>query len=134
MLRKFMEMFKKNNKGFTLVELMVVVVIIGVLTAIAVPVYNNSTEKAKLTACQANQKMILSAISQYQINEGKDPANLTDLTEYFQGGKTPECPDGTDLADGTEHYTFSIDDGEITLKCSTNDEHSLYPSTTEGEG
>ncbi|NLN65275.1 MAG: prepilin-type N-terminal cleavage/methylation domain-containing protein, partial [Clostridiaceae bacterium] len=58
---------KRNEKGFTLVELMVVVVIIGVLTAIAVPVYNNATSKAKLNAIAANLRIINGAISQYQM-------------------------------------------------------------------
>jgi prepilin-type N-terminal cleavage/methylation domain-containing protein len=57
-------MFKlrKNKKGFTLVELMVVVVIIGILTAIAIPVYNSVTQNAKIKTSLANQRSIDSAI------------------------------------------------------------------------
>jgi prepilin-type N-terminal cleavage/methylation domain-containing protein len=51
-----------NQKGFTLVELMVVVVIIGVLVAIAVPVYTNVTERAELSAIQANLRTLDGAI------------------------------------------------------------------------
>jgi len=68
MLKKMFKMMKKGNKGFTLVELMVVVVIIGVLTAIAVPVYNNVTAKAKINAIAANLRIINGAISQKQTN------------------------------------------------------------------
>ena len=58
MIQMFMKQFKKNKKGFTLVELMVVVAIIGVLTAIAVPVYNNTTQKARLNAHLANVRTL----------------------------------------------------------------------------
>lgn len=68
MLKKMFKMMKRGNKGFTLVELMVVVVIIGVLTAIAVPVYNNVTAKAKINAIAANLRIINGAISQKQTN------------------------------------------------------------------
>ena len=54
-----------NQKGFTLVELMVVVVIIGVLVAIAVPVYSNVTTKAEKSAVEANLRTIDSAIMTY---------------------------------------------------------------------
>jgi len=89
----------RNQKGFTLVELMVVVVIIGVLVAIAVPVYNSVTERAEKSACQANQRIIDSAVMQYQVeNDGKYPENLDALAGYFQD--KPKCP----VADST--YTI----------------------------
>ena len=68
MLMRMFKNFHKDNRGFTLVELMVVVVIIGVLTAIAIPVYNASTKKAEKGACEANLRMIDSAIQQYKMN------------------------------------------------------------------
>jgi type IV pilus assembly protein PilA len=64
----------RNQKGFTLVELMVVVAIIGILSAIAVPVYRNVTEKAERSAVEANLRTIDGAIIMYQANNsGTDP-------------------------------------------------------------
>ncbi|MDD4169476.1 MAG: prepilin-type N-terminal cleavage/methylation domain-containing protein [Desulfotomaculaceae bacterium] len=74
----------RNRKGFTLVELMVVVVIIAVLTAIAVPVYTSSTKKAERSAVEANLRTIDGAISQYQaVNNGADPDNLGALVGTY---------------------------------------------------
>lgn len=93
MLMRMFKNFHKDNRGFTLVELMVVVVIIGVLTAIAIPVYNASTEKAEAGACEANLRMIDSAIQQYKMNEGNAPTDIEALGDYFLDG-VPHCPSG----------------------------------------
>lgn len=55
----------KNQKGFTLVELMVVVVIIGILVAIAVPIYNNVQAKAQINAHNANVRTLEAAAAMY---------------------------------------------------------------------
>ena len=65
-------MFKalKSKKGFTLVELMVVVAILAILVAVAIPVYNSVTTNAEKNACLANARTIDSAILQYNADSG----------------------------------------------------------------
>ena len=111
MLTKMFKMMKKGNKGFTLVELMVVVVIIGVLTAIAVPIYNNATEKAKLNAIAANLRIINGAIGQYQANNNGSNPNKTQLNAYIQ--EWPENPSEVEYDVETFEDTFQ---GYVEMK------------------
>ena len=69
MLQNLMRMMRKDKKGFTLVELMIVVVIIGILIAIAIPVYRSIEANAKKRACQANQRSIKSQLEVYKADE-----------------------------------------------------------------
>lgn len=105
----------KNQKGFTLVELMVVVVIIGILVAIAVPVYNDITTTAKEKACEANKRTIQGAVSMYYAKHGDYPKDVGVLAGEGDNGEgdneegdkyleeIPKCPsDGVyDIQDGT---------------------------------
>lgn len=119
MFYRFARALKEDQKGFTLVELMVVVVIIGVLVAIAIPVYNATTDRAELGACQANQRMIEGAAQQYIANDANAKysdieSDITVLDEYFQDG-VPVCPAGTD------DYTYNADTQQVT--CPNNHDH-----------
>ncbi|NLN41168.1 MAG: prepilin-type N-terminal cleavage/methylation domain-containing protein [Clostridiales bacterium] len=111
MLKKF----KKNQKGFTLVELMVVVVIIGILVAIAIPVYNEVRDKAKQNAGEANKKIIERAIEVYLTDEGSSIEDLTGddglqiLVEEEYLKEIPEPPGGGSYSISTT----KDEDGEV---------------------
>ena len=74
----------KAKKGFTLIELMIVVAILGILAAIAIPTYMDYTKRAKVSEAISLLSGIGNAIAEYHTSQGKMPDNLTEVG----GGKT----------------------------------------------
>jgi general secretion pathway protein G len=104
-----------RNKGFTLVELMVVVAIIIILAAILVPRYLDVTDQAKASKCVANQRTLEGSASVYMAdNNGTMPAGLSDLVgQYVQ--VVPDCP-----GEGGA-YSYDPATGAVTCSSHTRD-------------
>ena len=76
-----------RKHGFTLIELMVVVVIVGILSAIAIPKYSDITESAKFAACRSNLRNVVQGLNLYLAENGEYPAlnrwqKLSTISDY----------------------------------------------------
>ena len=89
----------KKSKGFTLVEIMIVVLIIGILLAIAVPNFIKARETSRTQTCVANLKQIDSAKEQWAMENGKTTGDTPAETDLVNGANgfmkaMPTCPSG----------------------------------------
>ncbi len=87
----------RTKKALTLIELLIVVLIIGALSAIAIPRIATSAGRAKGNVCMANVDVLNTQIDLYMAQEGVSSPDLSDITgdgDYFPEGALT-CPFGT---------------------------------------
>jgi type IV pilus assembly protein PilA len=86
---------RRNTAGFTLVEIMIVVAIIGLLAAIAVPNFAQARTNARISSCINNLRLIDAAKEQEALETDLDTGDASvDYTPYLKGGAVPNCPAG----------------------------------------
>ena len=92
---------KKHQPGFTLVEIMIVVAIIGLLAAIAIPNFVKARATAQANACISNLRQIDSAINEWALETGKsngatiaDTQTVSAYLKLNSASSVPSCPAG----------------------------------------
>ena len=137
-----MKNFIKNRKGFTLVELVVVIAILGILAGLAIPRFIGATETARGARVIADLRTVESALSMYYAKNGNfyDPATSTTLVTVdglVKNGllaAVPTPPTGTAkvtafngsevtlTAPSTNEYTLDVDNGRALYNGNTVDQ------------
>lgn len=88
-----------REQGFTLVELMVVVLIVGILVGIAIPVYASTIDESERKTCFGNQRVVEGAAQVYAAERDLDPGGLAGvvtaghpLAQSYIFKRPPRCP------------------------------------------
>ncbi len=128
-IKKGKTTMKINKKGFTLVEIMIVVAIIAILAAVAIPNFVTYRKTSQMNACISNLKQIQSAVEQAKLKGIASPgwSDIIGSDKYIK--VTPKCPAGGE-------YSLPANDTSDPT-CNSQDsgyEHTLTKTTTTTTG
>ena len=119
---------RKRSFGFTLIELMIVIAIMAILIAVAVPAYQTSVIRSREAVLRQNLFTLRSLIQQYTLDKQKAPQSLEDLTSAGYLKKIPNDP-STGQPDWTVDQEENTIDSPDQQEGGINDVHSSSTAT-----
>ena len=124
---------KKHQQGFTLIELMIVVAIIGILAAIAIPAYQDFTTRARVSEALALTSAAKAGIAEYRQSNGRWPGDATSigLSRTIKGTNVKSVT----VSQNAIHVATSISgvsSGSITLTATASASGSIQWACTHG--
>jgi general secretion pathway protein G len=96
----------RKNKGFTLVEILIVVVILGILAAIVIPQFSDASTQSKLSSCQSTLQSLRSQIQLYKIQHNDQPPSAGTLVEATWVGQMTGTTDASGDVAGTDYGPY----------------------------
>jgi type IV pilus assembly protein PilA len=124
-------MFKQASRGLTLIEVLVVVLILGILLAVAIPLYMRSVQSAAENTCRANLTTLANVANGFRTS---DPSHkfpdAAGLDAQLQKEGQPKLADFKGPNGESYTYTPSSAGDSFTIKCNNNPSHGTYDSTT----
>jgi prepilin-type N-terminal cleavage/methylation domain-containing protein len=124
---------RKNKKGFTLIEVLLIVVILGIIAAIAVPRLMSSRAEAQMISCRANVANINMAIEKYFYDHNAYPASLVGSGETALFAATADAelyfPDGPPICGATGNSTTYTMNLNHRAKCGYAGHGNIYGAT-----
>jgi prepilin-type N-terminal cleavage/methylation domain-containing protein len=112
------------HRAFTLIEIMIVVLLIGILLAIAVPNFVKARESSRTKACQGNLRQIQSAKEQWAIDNKRAGIFIPNDADIFGAGKyivvRPQCP-----GDGNNYVINQVNANPACGYAVINTEHAI---------
>ena len=111
----------RNKKGFTLMEVLVVVTIIGILAAIAVPSYIYAVDQGRKDACASNVQILFTQVERHYLTTGQQVPINEDLVQFLKGkgyltGEELKCPYSNEEI-MPEYKLIYIDDKDAKVYC-----------------
>ena len=111
---------KKRTRGFTLIELMIVISVILILVSVALPAYNQSIWRARESVLKQNLFAIRSVISQYTLDKQKAPQSLEDLVTAGYFKQIPNDPMTS------RNDTWTVEEETDTIMTADQQEPGIY--------
>ncbi|MFK7960038.1 MAG: competence type IV pilus major pilin ComGC [Phycisphaerales bacterium] len=132
-------MRKRMNRGFTLIEILIVVVILGILAAIVIPQFTSASEDAQQSQVQSQLQTVRGQIELFNVQTGAYPASVvagTDWSDMTGGGYLQQDPRnsirGGTSAIGAGTAVPTEEGGDVDWYWNT-DRNILYAVDTEGD-